>query len=376
MKKSILINSVLVAASFLISLFAVEGIVRLVLDPVDYLLPRLSPDPILGHKILPGTGGHDDWGFRNLSRPETARIVAIGDSMTYGIAAMARQSWPSQLSGLSGTTVYNMALGGYGALEYLHLLREKAVTLKPEVVVVGLYVGNDFMDVYNRAYSTDFWKDYRLGEAGETEQNVFLSDKKQRKFLGSFRNYLARSSVAYRLVTRSSLFNQFRAAESRNSADVAASDGGALEIVLDDQASTFLYPDTVEKLMNTGDGRIEESLKISEHAYEDMKRFADQNDIRLIVVMFPSKEFVYFPSVNNSLEPNVLLSYSRLIGHEEEVRAWAEQFFDRIDVGMVDAAPALRKAVEEGQLVYPATDGHPNAMGYSIIASLVYDQLK
>ena len=37
------------------------------------------------------SGGHDAWGFRNIRTPESAEIVCIGDSMTYGQAAPARE---------------------------------------------------------------------------------------------------------------------------------------------------------------------------------------------------------------------------------------------------------------------------------------------
>ena len=100
-------------------LFAAELLARTVFDPVDYLLPRVVHDDFLFNRIEGYSGGHDAWGFRNAKKPETADIVCIGDSMTYGISARARD-----LAGRSGsvtrTSVYNMGVGARGPIEYLH----------------------------------------------------------------------------------------------------------------------------------------------------------------------------------------------------------------------------------------------------------------
>src|SRR5210317_913473 len=91
--------------SFLLS----EFVARQIFNPVDYLLPELKDDEYLVHRISSGSGGHDEWGFRNYERPPNADIVAIGDSQTYGISASSDQSWPAHLSKISGQATYNMA---------------------------------------------------------------------------------------------------------------------------------------------------------------------------------------------------------------------------------------------------------------------------
>ena len=154
-------NALLLLLTICVSLFAAEFIARQFYPPIDYLLANLEDDQILGHRILPNSGGHDDWGFRNYERPSSADIVAIGDSQTYGISATSSQSWPAHLSRISELNTYNMALGGYGALHYPHLLESKALELKPRIIIVGLYFGNDLVDAYNLAYASDHWGSYR-----------------------------------------------------------------------------------------------------------------------------------------------------------------------------------------------------------------------
>jgi len=72
----------LASSEFALPLF--ELIARLILNPVDYLSPVLVRDEILGIRLPCKSGDHDNWGFRNAKVRETAEIVALGDSHTYG----------------------------------------------------------------------------------------------------------------------------------------------------------------------------------------------------------------------------------------------------------------------------------------------------
>ena len=139
-----LLNAAVMAISMVVALLLCEGADRLVLSPVDYLSPTLVRDETLGIRLPPGSSGHDAWGFRNPRVPERADIVAVGDSHTYGNCARMAESWPSQVARISGQTVYNLGMGGYGPNQYFHLLKTRGLSLKPKVVVCGLYFGDDF----------------------------------------------------------------------------------------------------------------------------------------------------------------------------------------------------------------------------------------
>src|SRR5262249_48120485 len=65
----------LLFVSFVFSVLVAELLARVVFDPVDYLNPTLVDDKFLNHRIEGHTGGHDEWGFRNARRPETADLV-------------------------------------------------------------------------------------------------------------------------------------------------------------------------------------------------------------------------------------------------------------------------------------------------------------
>src|SRR5882672_6569628 len=105
-------------------------------------------DPELGMRIKPNTPGHDANGFRNASVPAQVDVVALGDSQTWGVNVQSADAWPQQLAKLSQGSVYNMSVGGYGPVQYWRLT-EKALAFSPNVIVVGLYFGNDLYDAYS-----------------------------------------------------------------------------------------------------------------------------------------------------------------------------------------------------------------------------------
>ncbi len=137
-------NIALLLASSAFVLLLCELIARLILNPVDYLSPVLVRDEILGIRLPGKSGAHDNWGFRNAKVPETAEIVALGDSHSYGNTAKMKEAWPKVLARLTGKNMYSLAMSGFGPNEYYYLLRKKAFGLKRATIICGFYMGDDF----------------------------------------------------------------------------------------------------------------------------------------------------------------------------------------------------------------------------------------
>lgn len=151
----VLIDIVIICVTILISIVIAEGIVRVITTP-----PFIA-DSILETRLPPNKGGIDENGFRNTERPKYPGIIAIGDSQTYGTNATTNEAWPQVLGRLSGIQTYQMAVGGYGPVQY-SVLFEKAMDMRPQQIMVGLYLGNDLSDAYRIAYGLDYWTDLRL----------------------------------------------------------------------------------------------------------------------------------------------------------------------------------------------------------------------
>jgi hypothetical protein len=97
-------------------------------------------------------------GLRNppLAPPESAgrpRVLALGDSFTFGYGVEAAESWPARLQvalrevGLPDAEVINAGVVAYAPDQELDLLQELLPRVRPDAVVLGLYVGNDRAEV-------------------------------------------------------------------------------------------------------------------------------------------------------------------------------------------------------------------------------------
>ncbi|HZO01324.1 MAG TPA: GDSL-type esterase/lipase family protein [Burkholderiales bacterium] len=92
------------------------------------------------------------FGLRDAERsprpaPGVTRVIALGDSVTFGMGVPQEQTYPRQLESLLGTAgakveVLNMGMPGYNTGHQLGQLRELGLSLEPKVVVLG-FLYND-----------------------------------------------------------------------------------------------------------------------------------------------------------------------------------------------------------------------------------------
>jgi len=369
--KSILGNVGLFLISVAVSVTAAELAARMFLDPVDYIKPSLVADAFLNHRVVGNTGGDDAWGFRNREVPSGTDIVCIGDSMTYGVAARARDSWPAALARMLGEKTYNMALGGYGPIQYLYLMRTRAVELHPKIVIVGLYLGNDLMDAINMVESHKNWSAYKTRDFSDLPPQM-VYPRTAGKFLGDLRNWLSRKSVLYVLVTQLPLFNFVRDREIPDGYE----DSDTRIEYHDANHHEVFYLNSHLRLLDLTDPRIKAGLEITEHAMIDMSNDAKRNAIRLIVALIPTKGRVYENVLHHTEHLTATPAdrgkdvLANALRDEDTVREAITSFLRQQQIEVVDPLPALTLEVANQDL-YPVTEGHPNSTGYRVIAASI-----
>jgi hypothetical protein len=141
-------------------------------------------------------------------------------------------------------------------------------------------------------------------------------------------------------------------------------DGGSLRTVF---TSEYRHA-----ALDLGDPRIAEGLRISLEALRRMQARAAAAGVRFLVVLVPTKEAVFRDAWQ---EPSA--SYRSLVENEERLWQLAQDFLARNGIEHVDALPALRQALAAGRQPYPVSyDGHPNASGHGVIATLVAAHLE
>ena len=384
----ILSKFMLFCLSFAVSLVFIEGgLLLLSRANVNVTFPdtrELLTDPVLGKRTPSDAVGHDARGWRNKVALEQADIVAIGDSQTWGVNATLAETYPSVLSDLSGYDVYSMAQGSYGAVQY-RVLAERAIELSPQLVVIGMYFGNDFADAYSIVYGDYDHTALRdpsfdlsaisqtITERAQALQSEGLTTDTKQSNQGnlSFWEQIQSGTYIGKFLTSVGVFKTLDTGESQRQLDIniqkIKEHPESLGYYQKDNIQTFFTPAYRQLVVDINSPIIQEGIRISKQQYAEIKTLLKLSDIELLVVFIPTKETVYAPFLD-SLNNN----YTLLVEQEAQIRSEMMAFFDVNDIAHVDALSSLQQAVNDGIPIYPPTfDGHPVANGYQIIAEVV-----
>jgi hypothetical protein len=359
----------LVGASTLVAVLLGEVAVRVMLNPADFLHAKLVDDPILGRRIAPFATGHDALGFRNATVPPVADIVAVGDSMTYGVSAPREGAWPQQLGGFLGERVYNMGLGGFGPLQYLHLAQSTTPQLKPRLLIVGFYFGNDMMDAYYVAHQMPHWHAWRKSTRTSAATAFDMAGHAEpKKRLEALRNWLARNSVLYS-VLRATVLAPLAAREQDGLAQQATPD---VRMLWRDRSNpavrTIFTPRYRLTAVDTDLEAVREGMQISQNALVALKAAAEAHETQLLVVLIPTKELAYCRELRMSGE-DLPPTFLKLCDAEGRAKAAMLRFLADRRIAHVDVTSALESHIERHVPLYPSdADNHPQSTGYAVIA--------
>ena len=344
-----------------------EGIAR-VIDAETLLSPLTAPDPVLDFYMIPGTAGLDDWGFRNKAVPERVDVVFLGDSMTYGFGVTRSETYPVAFAELSSLSVYNMGVGAYGPVQYL-ALTERALSLEPRTLVIGLYLGNDIIDAF-RMLRFDHWAELRDPKMdyppGGSSIAVFSSGG--RNLAARALIQLERGSKVLGLVTK-----QLRLLIRTNQmmANIHRVEEGAPAYAEGPLATKFTTSYRTAALDPASD-LVRDGLRITKIAFERIRDLCQAAGVQLVVMLIHTKEFIYTEFMRERKQPidGSMRSLGRL---EAALTAEIRTLTDELGLPLVETAPSMIEALKVERTVYPASsDGHPTAEGHRVLAEGLY----
>ena len=292
----------------------------------------LVADPyiIRARPLLPEQGGqgpHDILGFRNRAIPHSASVVTIGDSQTYGNNARLEEAWPGRVASiLANQRLYSMAVGGWGAVEYLEIF-DKALRFRPRLIIVAFYTGNDPLESFLRAYARDRWASLRPDPSLELNQipRVTYPPPESEFWFPAFSDR-----------TTTGFTPTYRLASNQDHPAVRAGYGIMAEV----------------------------ARRIGERAAAA--------GVRVAFTIIPTKELVFVRKVEQD-GLTAPADYTSLVTAE---RANLERLAGELAAVpgaiYVDVLAPLQAAAIGSTPLYPAnTDGHPMAAGYAVIGEVV-----
>ena len=116
-----------------------------------YILNPNTEGNAWGTYVKVNSHGFRDREFTVEKEPDVYRIIALGDSITFGKSLAVEKTFPKQLEGMlnqkgNRVEVLNLGHGGYNTLQEVATLEHIGIKFKPNLVILG-YCINDLWDI-------------------------------------------------------------------------------------------------------------------------------------------------------------------------------------------------------------------------------------
>ncbi|MGQ0723146.1 MAG: GDSL-type esterase/lipase family protein [Candidatus Eiseniibacteriota bacterium] len=293
---------------------------------------RIDPQ---GYRV-PEQGARDDG---------SARVLAIGDSFTFGVGVNAEDAWPEVLEQLLASeealdaSVRNGGVGGYGALRSARLLIGRQADWDPQVVVHVLYPGNDLEDSDPDGYlRTPRISDGRMVAA-------------EKGFLTRLRFQLRVRSHLYAFL-RERLYDVYQRTPLADRSRYL------------DPVGLAVWPEPVERA----------GWPAVQSAFREIAAWARERDVRYLVVIAPVKY-----QVSDEAWQDYVRRWGRPDSDFERDHAQRVigDWLTREGIAWIDLLGGFRDAEREapGSTYFPV-DAHWTAAGHRLAADLVRRELR
>ena len=303
-------------------------------DRGEDLVVELDPDYLYKFKPDRRLGINRD-GFRDrdftADKKGKKRILFLGDSFVEGVNVDAGASMPKVLERRlgKGVEVFNMGVVGYGPDQALKVFQKFAPRLKPDMVIQGIFPGNDYGDlVKNRLFDV-----IAQGDVRETARNPVLD------------------SVFPSL---SFIVNEFNYAVNREK----------IFRGLDNLLFGDLYNYAMMADMNSSVARAE--FLLMRGVLRKTKQVMDSRKVPYLAVIIPGIESIcdHAPFIARRIPPE------KYFFNEQMTRMICEAE----KIPYVDLTPYFLKAADRCSL-YDLKDRHLSELGYAYAAEIIFRQL-
>lgn len=323
-----------------------------IFEPAEYLPYRLRPGSsgALVQEEFETTVHVNSHGYRGAEfevpkRPGVRRVLAIGDSFTFGWGVEDGETYPARLEGFLEDDVEVVNAGfaaGYYPDTYYVYLREYALALEPDLIVIGLYVGNDL--------DHDKVHENQWAETDEDGLPVRIRSTTT-QFVDGFR-FPAQLPWPYRYpVLRNShlLHAAVRLGQRRPEAE-------PLEYF-----NHFIYRADYLPRTREAVGKVQRLLG-------EMHELANAAAVPLVVMLIPAREQVV-------PEAHPFDRFEYMQGHElDKPQRLVTAFCEKRGIPTIDLLGAMRERARDEELYFPR-DRHWNRAGCEFAAALVAEQL-
>jgi len=387
--KGLLKNLLLACAALVAFALALEAALR-AFRPQDVPFAGFFvEDPGVGLRHIPGIEkvmpGEDhevrvrinSRGFRDREydwdSPRGFRILGLGDSFTFGYGVSDEETYLSRLEAAlqdRPVEVVNAGVAGMGPENEARLLAADGPGLRPDLVLVGFFVGNDLSDVLTGPRRVRLEDGFPLLPDGFVEHwyrplrpGRILDQPLARSAPGlglpiPFKGFLRKHSHAYRFLS-GRVGRLRRAWQGRH--------GGP-------PVSDFTPFDEQAFCLKSYPPEFDEAWVRTKESFREMKAWCDGHGARLAIVVIPA---------GAQVDPDRWDAVRRSHGLRDEdfdlekPERLMAQFAAEAGIPLIDLLPALRRARESpGERLYSRKDIHWTARGHAVAADEILRQLR
>ncbi len=332
-----------------------------------------SNDPDLGYvlsKNFDGRHQHPNYdvtihtnsdGFRGDEiAPKSAnmfRILVLGDSIAWGYGVNAQDSFPERLENFleqntdGNVQVINAAVPGYGTDQELALLKKKGLDYRPDLIIVGFFIENDFYDNL-------------IGKGSRVVQEGYLVDlyryerNKQANPLTSATTWLSQNSRLYTLLR--SFFRDWQVRQGKISAEFQP-----------ESFPGFADSKRMPIFANIYGPEMEHGVLMTKQILKEIVTVGKEYQAQTMIVLFPSKIQVYPKLWQDVQEIYALDKHNYSLDKPNHILL---EFGTQEGILVLDLLPAFYEAGQDTEL-YFRNDFHQNAAGQSLAAQQVYQAI-
>jgi hypothetical protein len=275
--------------------------------------------------------------------PDAVRLLAVGDSFTFGVGVDAEKAFPEQLEARlnagsgSAWDVRNGGVGGYGPLRTARALRGRQAKWQPNVIVHAVYVGNDLED----------------SDPGALLQDTPVKDG---RLITPGHHPLLQLRLALR--TRSHLYTFLR----QNLYGVYRASGLWQRSQYLDPIGLAVWPARVTEV----------TWPAGQAAIADIRDWAVEHDARYLVVVIPARW-----QVSDEAWDRYRKAWRKPNEEFDRGRAQREVFavLEEMEIPAVNLLPALRRAETSGTRTYYRQDPHWTPAAHDLAAQLIHHKM-
>jgi hypothetical protein len=155
----------------------------------------------------------------------------------------------------------------------------------------------------------------------------------------------------------------------------AQANPGQARVYENGRVQTVITPPYRMMLEDLNDPRIAEGLRITQERLPVIKAAINKHGVHLLLLLIPSKEFVFCSAMNQQNATGT--DCAQLSQNESRLRDAIVRDCLSNQIEYVDPEPPLVAAVLRQEQIYPPnSESHPQAHGYSIIATTIRAKLQ